>query len=128
MHRGFPLKLIGTIRDITDRKMAEVKIQQQINEYQKLTNEYQTQNKALQKSFNEVKKINQELEIARAKAEESDRLKSAFLANMSHEIRTPMNGILGFAELLEEPALTGEMQKHYVSVIQQSGQRMLKYN
>ena len=122
---GIPTKMIGTIRDITDRKMAEAKIQQQINEYQKLTNEYQAQNKALQKSFNEVKKINQELEVARTKAEESDRLKSAFLANMSHEIRTPMNGILGFAELLEEPALTGEMQKHYVSVIQQSGQRML---
>ncbi len=122
---GIPTKMIGTIIDITDRKMAEAKIQQQINDYQKLTTEYQTQNQTLQKSFNEVNQINQELEVARTKAEESDRLKSAFLANMSHEIRTPMNGILGFAELLEEPALTGEMQKHYISVIQQSGQRML---
>ena len=122
---GTPIKMIGTIKDISEEKIAEEKIQHQINEYQKLTNEYQTQNQVLQKSFNEVNKINNELEIARKKAEESDRLKSAFLANMSHEIRTPMNGILGFAELLEEPALTGEMQKHYVSVIQQSGQRML---
>lgn len=32
-----------------------------------------------------------ELDAARIKAEESDRLKSAFLANMSHEIRTPLN-------------------------------------
>jgi len=46
--------------------------------------------------------------IAKEHAEESDQLKSAFLANMSHEIRTPMNGILGFAELLKEPGLTGE--------------------
>lgn len=37
-----------------------------------------------------------ELEAARIKAEESDRLKSAFLANMSHEIRTPLNAIVGF--------------------------------
>lgn len=66
-----------------------------------------------------------ELLFAKEKAEESDRLKSAFLANMSHEIRTPMNGILGFAELLKEPELTGLDQKKYVSIIESSGQRML---
>ncbi|MFW6043871.1 MAG: ATP-binding protein, partial [Marinilabiliaceae bacterium] len=62
---------------------------------------------------------------AKEKAEESDRLKSAFLANMSHEIRTPMNGILGFAELLKEPELTGDQQQNYISVIEESGARML---
>ena len=41
-----------------------------------------------------------ELQRAKVKAEESDRLKSAFLANMSHEIRTPLNAIVGFSELL----------------------------
>lgn len=68
-----------------------------------------------------------ELELIRAKenAEESDHLKSAFLANMSHEIRTPMNGILGFAELLKKPKLTGEKQEKYVNIIQKSGKRML---
>jgi signal transduction histidine kinase len=59
------------------------------------------------------------------KAEESDRLKSAFLANMSHEIRTPMNGILGFAELLSQPGLTGETQQNYIRIIEKSGTRML---
>ena len=58
-------------------------------------------------------------------AEESDRLKSAFLANISHEIRTPMNGILGFAQLLKEPHLTGEEQAEYIDLIMQSGDRML---
>lgn len=68
---------------------------------------------------------NEELKIAKEKAEESDRLKTAFLANVSHEIRTPMNGILGFAELLKSPDLTGDQQHRYIEVIDQSGRRML---
>jgi len=66
-----------------------------------------------------------DLQSAKEKAEESDRLKSAFLANMSHEIRTPMNGILGFADLLKEPNLTGEEQQRYIGIIEKSGHRML---
>jgi len=71
------------------------------------------------------KKAEFELLNAKEKAEESDRLKSAFLANMSHEIRTPMNGILGFANLLKEPELSGEQQKEYIKIIERSGARML---
>jgi len=67
----------------------------------------------------------QELIKAKEKAEESDRLKSAFLANMSHEIRTPMNGILGFADLLKTPDLSGEEQQEYIRIIKKSGERML---
>ncbi len=63
--------------------------------------------------------------IAKEKAEEGDRLKSAFLANMSHEIRTPMNGILGFTELLKTLKLRGEEQQNYIGIIEKSGARML---
>ena len=71
------------------------------------------------------KNLTAELIAAKEHAEESDRLKTAFLANMSHEIRTPMNGILGFAGLLKEPGLTGEMQQSYIDIIEKSGERML---
>jgi len=73
----------------------------------------------------ERKQVMEELILAKQQAEESNRLKSTFLANMSHEIRTPMNGILGFAELLKEPQLTGMEQQKYISIIEISGKRML---
>jgi len=72
-----------------------------------------------------IKQINVELKIAKEKAEESARFKSAFLANMSHEIRTPMNGILGFASLLKKPELTYEQHQKFVSIIEESGERLL---
>ncbi len=80
---------------------------------------------AVKVDITEQKKIFAELTAAKEKAEESDRLKSAFLANISHEIRTPMNGILGFAQLLKEPHLTGEDETEYIDLIQKSGERML---
>ncbi|MCG8702187.1 MAG: response regulator, partial [Bacteroidales bacterium] len=77
------------------------------------------------RDISERKQATNQLILAKEKAEESDRLKSAFLANMSHEIRTPMNGIMGFAELLKQPDLTGDKQKEYIKIIEKSGMRML---
>jgi PAS domain S-box-containing protein len=70
------------------------------------------------------KKQHEELIIAKKRAEESDRTKSAFLANMSHEIRTPMNGILGFTDLLAE-IQHDEEQSEYIEMIQKNGKQLL---
>ncbi|MCA1761323.1 MAG: hypothetical protein LC658_16255, partial [Bacteroidales bacterium] len=80
---------------------------------------------AIKEDITERKKFIEDLKIAKEKAEESDRLKSAFLANMSHEIRTPMNGILGFTELLLQPDLSSEQKEAYINIVSQSGKRML---
>ena len=66
-----------------------------------------------------------ELVIAKERAEESDRLKSAFLANMSHEIRTPMNGIIGFSGLLSEPDVTDKERDRFVKIINDNCQQLL---
>jgi len=70
-------------------------------------------------------KWQEELVIAKAKAEESDRLKSAFLANLSHEIRTPMNGIIGFSDLLREADLTEKQRHDYLGIIHKSTHYLL---
>jgi signal transduction histidine kinase/Flp pilus assembly protein TadD len=54
-----------------------------------------------------------ELEQAKIKAEESDKLKSAFIANMSHEIRTPLNAITGFSGLLLRNDISPEKKVEY---------------
>jgi len=72
-----------------------------------------------------IKRLNIELQEAKLKAEESERLKMAFLANMSHEIRTPMNGILGFADLLKNDVLPDEKKLEFIGLIEKSGNRML---
>lgn len=73
----------------------------------------------------ELRISNKQLRLAKEKAEESDRLKSAFLANMSHEIRTPMNGIIGFAELLRDVTLSPGDRFSYLDVILSSGYQLL---
>lgn len=66
-----------------------------------------------------------ELEQARSRAEQSDRLKSAFLANMSHEIRTPLNAIVGFSDLL---AVTEDQEDklEYSRIINTNNELLLK--
>lgn len=66
-----------------------------------------------------------EMIIAKEKAEQSDKLKTAFLQNMSHEIRTPMNAIIGFSDLLEDPNLSTENRKNYLTIIKNSSHQLL---
>lgn len=71
------------------------------------------------------KHAEEEVLEAKARAEQSDRLKSAFLQNISHEIRTPMNSIMGFLEILEDPGFSKSEKKLYANIVQKSGNRLL---
>ncbi|MCF8304642.1 MAG: transporter substrate-binding domain-containing protein [Bacteroidales bacterium] len=79
----------------------------------------------LREELDHRKIIEQQLRIAKNKAEESDRLKSAFLANMSHEIRTPMNGIIGYAEMLRDEKLEKEEQQRFTDSIVKNTHKLL---
>jgi hypothetical protein len=118
-------KVMVKMKKSNELIIANKELAFQNEEKEKRVAELTIANKELIFQNEEKEKRAAELTIAKEHAEESDRLKSAFLANMSHEIRTPMNGILGFAEMLKEPKLTGEEQQEYISIIEKSGARML---
>lgn len=82
--------VISLARDITKRKMAEIR-----------------------------------MEEAKAKAEESDRLKTAFLANISHEIRTPMNAIIGFSRMIGSTEFDDEEKTKFIDIIITNGKLLL---
>lgn len=67
---------------------------------EKIQSELEKQNDELIRFNTYIQNVNIELKIAKEKAEENERLKTAFLQNLSHEIRTPMNAIMGFTDLL----------------------------
>ncbi|MDL2247177.1 response regulator, partial [Bacteroides sp. OttesenSCG-928-J23] len=73
----------------------------------------------------DLKNAEKELIVAKEKAEESNRLKSAFLANMSHEIRTPLNAIVGFSDLLVETVSVSEKQE-YIGIIKKNNELLLQ--
>jgi PAS domain S-box-containing protein len=84
-------------RDVTDRRRAQIALQQ-------------------------AKEV---AEQAKLEAEIANHAKSTFLANMSHELRTPLNGILGYAQILgRDQSLTGK-QRDGVNIIQRSGEYLL---
>ena len=75
--------------------------------------------------IDERKEMESALILARNRAEESDRLKTAFLANMGHEIRTPLNAIVGFADLF--PTVQNEEDRQQLIMeIQNNNQKLLR--
>jgi len=98
-------RIIVISRDITDNKL--------------LTTQLYNQNEKL-------KSLNSDLIIAKEKAEESDRLKTAFLNNMSHEVRTPLNAIVGFSELLASSSCKPEKFIEYANLISSSSNKLIQ--
>lgn len=90
------------------------------NDYGEVTNYI-----AIKEDISLRKQMEVDLIVAKEKAEESDRLKSAFLANMSHEIRTPLNSIIGFSELLADSDFELDQKQEFIRHIITNGNNLL---
>ncbi len=60
------------------------------------------------------------------RAQKADRAKSFFIASISHEIRTPLNAVIGFAELLRDPALPSTERNEYIEGVIYAGNALLQ--
>ena len=95
--RGGTSRMLGFVKDITERKRVEVRLKHE----------------------------KERADLMAREALAASEAKSQFLANMSHEIRTPMNAIIGFSDMLAEEDLVTE-QKQYVDTIRDSGHHLLQ--
>jgi signal transduction histidine kinase/CheY-like chemotaxis protein len=73
----------------------------------------------------ELADSNQQLEVAKEKAEVANQVKSTFIANMSHELRSPLNAILGFAQLMTRSQSLSPEHRDSVGIISRSGEHLL---
>lgn len=108
--KGICTQLIGTVHDITDRKLADAALRRAHEELEQ---------KVIERT--------RELSEANMRLQELDRLKSMFIASMSHELRTPLNSIIGFTDMTLQ-GLSGELnseQKDNISRVYQSAKHLL---
>ncbi|MDD5332559.1 MAG: PAS domain S-box protein [Rhodoferax sp.] len=89
--------VLALLEDITERKQAE----------------------------DSIRKLNQQLLLARDAAEAANKAKSVFLASMSHELRTPLNAVLGFSNMMRKDPLLQPEQRENLDIINRSGEHLL---
>lgn len=110
-------KLLKNVKRISEGNLKERAVVEGNNEISVFSSYFNAM-------LDKIESFYKDLEEAKAKAEDADRLKSAFLANMSHEIRTPMNAIIGFTDLLYQQ-IDSPAQKKYLESIKNSSKNLL---
>jgi signal transduction histidine kinase/CheY-like chemotaxis protein len=107
--------------EVNERKKSEAELKILTNDLEirvkERTVDLEQANNKLITEIEQHRQTTKDLETAKNKAEESDKIKSSFLANISHEVRTPLNAILGFSQMFEHENLPVSKRRSYISKI-----------
>ena len=112
------------LRDLDGRIYAVGGVSTDITELRRAQRDAVEANARLEQT---VAERTQELVVARDRAEQADRAKTAFLSTISHELRTPLNSIIGFTDIVlgELSGPLNEEQHRQLAIVQDSSRLLL---
>ncbi|WP_114649771.1 ATP-binding protein [Pseudothauera hydrothermalis] len=71
------------------------------------------------------RRTDEQLQRARAQADQANQAKTRYITTISHEMRTPLNSILGYAQMLADDPQVPEKRRQALRVIRRSGEHLL---
>jgi signal transduction histidine kinase len=137
--RNLILRPVQRLRDVADQVAGgdlSVRVEMRTrDEFQRLSEATNNMLESLQRSQEELRKINRSLDVKIGELAQlnealhvANKLKSQFVASVSHELRTPLSSIIGFAELLTQSPTGTDMDtriQRYAGNILSSGRMLL---
>lgn len=136
--RNLILRPVKRLRDVADQVAAgDLSVRANLrtrDEFQRLSQATNNMLESLQRSQEELRKINRSLDVKIGELAQlnealhvANKLKSQFVASVSHELRTPLSSIIGFAELLTQTPTQGQDGRvaRYAQNILTSGRSLL---
>ncbi len=110
--RGWLRIIASPVRNAAGKVIAGVVISEDVTEKRK--------------HESELKLAKEDAERAKETAERANQAKTQFLANMSHEIRTPLGAIMGFSDLVNNPATLEADRSKYLQIIERNSSQLLR--
>ena len=114
-----------TFADVSARKAAEAEAARHTAEIEAARDATERLAVQLRGQADQLRSQSEQLDAARRVAERASGTKSQFLANMSHEIRTPIAAIIGYADLLLDPARRASARPDDLQSIRRNGRHLL---